>query len=630
MPVVFGPAGSQLFGLYHAPNPAVARRIGVVLCNPLGDEAMGAHRTYRHLAERLAAAGVPALRFDYHGTGDSSGDADEPARVEAWLESIRAAIHELQALAGTGSVDLFGLRFGATLATLAAAQCHDVRSLVLWAPSISGRAYVRELRAFRMIKERGAPSALGEADDEIAGYRFAPSTMAEMSTIDLLSDLGHVAERALVLPREGLPGGEEQLAKHLVARGVDVVVREAPGYATMMRDPQETVVPLATLDAIVEWLCEPCEPCEPAAATVGAAGMRSPGLTSWGQVTRQPVTEESLHFGDEGRLFGILTEPDAPRADRGRPALVFLNVGANHRVGPNRMYVALARDLAAIGYFCFRFDIEGLGDSLAADGRENELFSMRSVRDIGAAATLLNRIRGVRRVVVVGLCSGAYLGFHAAFTDPRVVGQILINPLTFEWKTGDPIEPSVRKDYKSTRYYLRALLDRKVWAQALRGGVDLRGVANVLRERAATRAGATFEALMARWRGRPVPSSPIERAFGAMSDRGVESLLVFSSTDGGLDMIEEHLGRGARKMRGRKNVRLEIVEGADHTFTSARSRRELYRLITGFLATGFPDAPPEFSPTLVPQCDGNVATAPNIASDHLQDRTRSSGMNGAS
>ena len=64
VPIVFGPAASQLLGHHHAPPPGLAGAAGVVLCNPLGDEAMGTHRTYRYLADRLAAAGVHALRFD--------------------------------------------------------------------------------------------------------------------------------------------------------------------------------------------------------------------------------------------------------------------------------------------------------------------------------------------------------------------------------------------------------------------------------------------------------------------------------------------------------------------------------------------------------------------------------------
>jgi pimeloyl-ACP methyl ester carboxylesterase len=253
------------------------------------------------------------------------------------------------------------------------------------------------------------------------------------------------------------------------------------------------------------------------------------------------------------------------------------------------MYVTLARDLAARGYLAFRLDLGGLGDSLVADGApEARLYSKDSIGDVKAALATLSRARGVDRVVLAGVCSGAYLAFHTALEDSRVASQVLINPQTFEWREGDSLELSIRRSYKSTRYYLGRVRDREVWAQALRGNVDLRGVAGVLRERYAARAGAWIRALMARGLGRPAPRTNIERAFCALSDRGLESLLVFSSNDGGLDMIEKHLGGEACKMRGRENFRLSIVAGADHTFTEGSSQRELGALVTSFVEGAFP------------------------------------------
>jgi pimeloyl-ACP methyl ester carboxylesterase len=194
----------------------------------------------------------------------------------------------------------------------------------------------------------------------------------------------------------------------------------------------------------------------------------------------------------------------------------------------------------------------------------------------------------VDRVVLAGVCSGAYLAFHTALEDPRVAGQILVNTQTFAWREGDSLELSIRKSYKSTRYYRRAILDRGVWAQALRGEVDVRGVAGALRDRGVVRAGASIRALLARGLGRPPRRTDVERAFCALSDRGVQSLLVFASTDGGLDMIEEHLGREACRVRERRNIRLAVVEGADHTFTPQASRRELFALVTRFVEEAFP------------------------------------------
>ena len=86
-PVWFGAADRPSFGWLHVPDDGTARA-GVVLCPPLGYEYVCAHRTIRHLAEALAAAGFCVLRVDYDGTGDSSGDHDDPRRVRAWIETV--------------------------------------------------------------------------------------------------------------------------------------------------------------------------------------------------------------------------------------------------------------------------------------------------------------------------------------------------------------------------------------------------------------------------------------------------------------------------------------------------------------------------------------------------------------
>jgi pimeloyl-ACP methyl ester carboxylesterase len=589
LPLVFGPPAAQLFGLYHAPAPASARGVGVVLCAPLGYEAMCTHRTYRHLAERLADGGFHALRFDYHGTGDSAGHPDEPGRVRAWLENIAAGIDELKLVSGVGTVDLVGVRLGAMLAAVVASQRADVRSLVLWAPCLSGRGYVRELRAFRALKADAGTTVAGSprpAGEEVAGYWFDQTTLSDLAAIELLALRQPRVERALIVPRDDLAGGEARLATHLQTCGTDATVRAAPGYAQMMLDPQETVVPRATLEGIVSWLAASSSPRN----GVGHAVKRPKAvLVTSSRATRHLVREEAVSFGEGGRLFGILTEAERGPLRPGRPAVVFLNVGANHRVGPNRMYVSLARDLAALGYVCLRFDRAGLGDSPSRDGvPEGLVYSKHAVADVKAAMSCLTHTRAAERIVLVGVCSGAHLAFHAGLADSRVAGQVLINPQTFEWAVGDSLAVAPRRSYKSSRYYLGAPLRREVWAQAARGDVDVRGVAGVLRDRLATRAGSAVEDVLAHLRGLPAPRTDVEAAFCTLSDRGVESLLVFSANDGGLDMIEEHLGRGARRVRDRKNIRLEIVVGADHTFTRVRSQREVATLVTRFVERTFP------------------------------------------
>jgi len=110
--VWFGPTGRPLFGWLHLPAQA---RAGVVLCRPVGFEALSSRRAYRSLAEQLACAGLVTLRFDYTGTGDSAGDTAEEVSIATWLSDITAAVDFVRQT-GVSCVGLIGLRLGAMLA----------------------------------------------------------------------------------------------------------------------------------------------------------------------------------------------------------------------------------------------------------------------------------------------------------------------------------------------------------------------------------------------------------------------------------------------------------------------------------------------------------------------------------
>src|SRR5690242_13829971 len=105
-PIWIGERSALAFGWYH-PAAGDQREVGVVLCAPLGYEAMCSHRSIRLLAEALAADGFPVVRFDYHGTGDSAGEDTDPERLTAWKTSILAAVDAMQRNSGLKRVVLF-------------------------------------------------------------------------------------------------------------------------------------------------------------------------------------------------------------------------------------------------------------------------------------------------------------------------------------------------------------------------------------------------------------------------------------------------------------------------------------------------------------------------------------------
>lgn len=71
--VVFYCDSNPLVGIIHRPEqPATTGVIIIVAGGP--QYRVGAHRQFVNLGRRLASRGIPVLRFDHRGTGDSAGE----------------------------------------------------------------------------------------------------------------------------------------------------------------------------------------------------------------------------------------------------------------------------------------------------------------------------------------------------------------------------------------------------------------------------------------------------------------------------------------------------------------------------------------------------------------------------
>jgi alpha-beta hydrolase superfamily lysophospholipase len=153
-PIYFGSAESPLLGWVHIPSSPRDPCVGLVLCSPFGYEEVSAHRALRSLATDVANAGMPVLRYDHAGTGDSAGDAFCPELPRAWLEGIRAAMESLGTLTGVRRFALAGVRLGATLALCAADTDPAVCGVLALAPVVNLSSYLRELRALAASSTR--------------------------------------------------------------------------------------------------------------------------------------------------------------------------------------------------------------------------------------------------------------------------------------------------------------------------------------------------------------------------------------------------------------------------------------------------------------------------------------------
>jgi alpha-beta hydrolase superfamily lysophospholipase len=552
VPLSFSHDGHWSFGWYHAPA-APWRALAVVLCPPIGHEAVCSHPTYVQLARALAAGGFPVLRFDYAGTGDSGGDDHEPDRVEAWIGSVEAAVAQARRCAGTEAVTLFGLRLGATLALEAATRLGGVDSLLLWAPCATGKTFVRELRA--------AASASGPAGLLAMGTHYGAETLQDLLALDPVqggpAPAAPPARRALVVGRDDLPA-EGPLPRALARRGVDTQHRVLPGYAAMVGEPREGALSPSTLDVLLDWLAD--SPHAEPQALPPPRWERAPA-TRW----TAGVRETPVRLGPAGQLFGILAEPrQAAGLERaGQTAVVLLNVGGNHRVGPHRFYVHAARALAQHGYRVLRLDLPGIGDSPPAPGKLwGTLYDRDAVQDVRSALDALG-LQGCREFVLMGICAGSYVAFQSALADARVDGVVLMNSRLLEWTPGDDPDgwqTAMQQYVKSTDHYWRALLRPQVWTRLLRGQVHVRPIAR--------RFSALAWAHVRRWWsfGAETGESLTAR-MRRLCRRGTDVLMLVSDADDGRDYVEFHFGKHGRRMQGLPGYRMAYVPEADHTFS---------------------------------------------------------------
>jgi len=129
-PVVFTCQGQRLLGVIHQAQGDSLKGVLIVVGGP--QYRVGSHRQFVLLARHLVAQGVPTMRFDVRGMGDSEGDPHHFLQIN---EDIRAAIDCFYATCPSlVGVVVWGLCDAASAALFYAYQDNRVKALALLNP----------------------------------------------------------------------------------------------------------------------------------------------------------------------------------------------------------------------------------------------------------------------------------------------------------------------------------------------------------------------------------------------------------------------------------------------------------------------------------------------------------------
>jgi pimeloyl-ACP methyl ester carboxylesterase len=538
------------FVTLHRATPGAATGTGLVIVPPFGYEAVCAHRALRHLAEDAAAAGVTAVRVDLDGTGDSAGDDLDPDRVAQWCASIGAAA-DLARANGADRVVLAGVRLGATLAAEVARTRADVAGLVAIAPVVSGRKWLREMKALQQaLGLLPPPPGREPADDsitEVIGFAVTAATKDAVTALDLEKAPARPAPAVLVIDRHDLPPSDTWIA-HLRAHGAAVDARQLPGYVEMVMDPHKAEVPRAIVDATVEFARTRPPLATPAAAVTAPTTSRTARL---GRVIEEPIVID-------GVVHAIATRPADGRATQ---ALVLLNAGCVRRIGPNRLHVLMARRYAAAGALVVRVDLSGIGDAPPVAGQDERLVYHDHALAECAAALAWCRRQGADDAYVAGLCSGGYYALRSAVAGQPWAGVIVINP----GEPGTGIDDKPYEAAAEAARYKQSMRSVASWKKLLRGEVDVARLARLLRKRAfgllgaqakdaARRVGIKFE-------------DDLGTDLTQLARRRVAVTFLFCDREPGLVLYRERVGSTGPRLENRGALAVRIIDGPDHTYT---------------------------------------------------------------
>ncbi|MGY0560828.1 hypothetical protein ACW7G2_08960 [Luteimonas sp. A277] len=205
-PFWLGSPARPLYAALH-PVPGVPP-VGVVLVPPLLDEQPRSRRFIAEVASELAELGLPSLRFDFLGTGDSCGRGDE-VDFQSMRCDLDLATAALRARTGARRVVLVAWSGAALVVHNWLARGGAADLVVLWDALPDGARWLKRLvqadaetRATQPPPRPGVSRPGDAPDGQLMGFMVSPRLRHDLARARLDAGLPVDRSRMWAVARE--------------------------------------------------------------------------------------------------------------------------------------------------------------------------------------------------------------------------------------------------------------------------------------------------------------------------------------------------------------------------------------------------------------------------------------------
>lgn len=245
----------------------------------------------------------------------------------------------------------------------------------------------------------------------------------------------------------------------------------------------------------------------------------------------------------ENSLHGILHLPQLSSQEK-VPVVIICHGFISSKTGQHRVFIQAARELCQGGFAVLRFDFSGCGDST---GEYKAVSVLRQLEETKRVVDFVAQHPDIddRNIILLGHSLGGAIAAVAAANDDRIHKLILLSPVAAPFKD------------------IVKIVGEDLYEQCQKNGVaDFEGF----------QLGQQFFASLANLH-------PLQQAGLFKGD----VLIIHGSGDIETPLENAGLYYHVFKRRGRNHCELQVVEGADHTYSSTAWKTECFAILLRWL-----------------------------------------------